>query len=482
MPNGAPRAKAERLQGQKARGGDCLKDKKAAAGGDCMQDQKAAARLERYQKILCPVFPDFLKKYLDLKILARLKGIGLLCGTDWTPLFHNRFYYSRYDHSLNCALIVWNWTRDKKKTLAALFHDVSTPAFSHVIDFKNGDALTQESTEDKNAAMILADKDLAAALAQDGLAAGDVCDYHKFSICDNEVPQLSADRLEYMFPSGEALDGWFSLRAVKRFYADLFVAKDERGRDEFSFKTKKIALDYFRRILKIGYFLQRNKDKIAMELMARVVDAAIKCGALREDELWLLSEREIIGRWDALLRGAEGEKENRLQAHNSVAAQSVGERKTKGGPQADEAAAFLVSEKSSAMPKNNGQLKADEARRDFLRLYKTYRAMKKVRGSSAPLDGYFCVKLAVKRRWINPLVAADSLRLSNDFVASPQMVEAAPLGIASDSAATFGQETVSEKKQKVRRVCDVSPRAAKERDRFLAYKDTPYACVKLAGL
>lgn len=438
MPNGAPRAKAERLQGQKARGGDCLKDKKTAAGGDCMQDQKATARLERYQKILCPAFPDFLKKYLSLKILERLKGIGLLCGTDWTPLFHNRFYYSRYDHSLNCALIVWNWTRDKKMTLAALFHDVSTPAFSHVIDFKNGDALTQESTEDKNAAMILADKDLAAALAQDGLTAADVDDYHKFSICDNEVPQLSADRLEYMFPSGEALEGWFSLRAVKRFYGDLFVAKDENGRDEFSFKTKKIALDYFRRILKIGYFLQRNKDKIAMELMARVVDAAIKCGALREEELWQLSEREIIGRWDALLREAEGGGKNRLQAQ--------------------------------------------DARRDFLRLYKTYRTMKKVRGSSAPLDGYFCVKLAVKRRWINPLVAADSLRLSNDFVASPRTNEAAPLGVASNSAAPFGQETGSDARQKVRRVCDVSPRAAKERDRFLDYNDTPYACVKLAGM
>ena len=395
-----------------------------------MQDKKATARLERYQKILCPDFPDFLNKYLSLKILERLKGIGLLCGTDWTPLFHNRFYYSRYDHSLNCALIVWNWTRDKKKALAALLHDVSTPAFSHVIDFKNGDALTQESTEDKNAAMILADKDLASALAQDGLAASDVCDYHKFSICDNEVPQLSADRLEYMFPSGAALEGWFSLRAIKRFYGDLFVAKDEKGNDEFAFKTKKIALDYFRRILKIGYFLQRNKDKIAMELMARVVDKAIACGALREEELWLLSEREIIGRWNEMLEARETDA-------------SLG---------TNEAAAFSVSEQSLAMPKNNGQQKSNEAR-DFLRLYKTYRTMKKVRGSSAPLDGYFCVQLAVKRRWINPLVAAPS-----------------------------SQESVSVASQKVRRVCDISPRAAKERDRFLAYNDTPYACVKLAQL
>ena len=352
-----------------------------------------ADKLERYQKILCPEFPQFLKKYLSLKILERLKGIGLLCGTDWTPLFHNRFYYSRYDHSLNCALIVWNWTRDKKLALAALLHDVSTPAFSHVIDFKNGDALTQESTEDKNAAMIRADSELAAALAQDGLAASDVDDYHKYSICDNEVPQLSADRLEYMFPSGAALEGWFSLRAIKRFYGDLVLAKDENGRDEFAFKTKKIALEYFKRILKIGYFLQRNKDKIAMELMARVVDAAIKCGALAEEELWQLSEREIIERWD-------------------------------------------------------GMLEARETSDDFLRLYKTYRTMKKVRGAASPLPGHFCVQLAVKRRWINPLVAQSD--------ASQQSAEAA------------------------RRICDISARAKKAAQKFLDWNDTPYACVKLS--
>ncbi|MBP5447586.1 MAG: hypothetical protein J6X95_05735, partial [Treponema sp.] len=195
---------------------------------------------------------------------------------------------------------------------------------------------------------------------------------------------------------------------------DLVLAKDVRGNLEFAFKTKNIALDYFRCILKIGYFLQCNKDKIAMELMARVVDAAIKCGTLLEEELWLLSEREIIGRWDALLREAQGGEENRLQAQDA-------RRGTEVSLKPNEAAApcGLAT--------------------DFLRLYKTYRTMKKVRGSAAPLEGYFCVQLAVKRRWINPLVGS-------------------------------------------RRICDVSPRAQKERDRFLAYNDTPYACVLLAGL
>ncbi|MBP5250882.1 MAG: hypothetical protein J6Z17_00540, partial [Treponema sp.] len=88
-----------------------------------------------YYKILCGEFPSFLNEYISIPLLQRLSGVSLLCGTDWTKLFKNRFKYSRLDHSIGCALIVWNFTHDKKQTIAALLHDVSTPAFSHVVDF-----------------------------------------------------------------------------------------------------------------------------------------------------------------------------------------------------------------------------------------------------------------------------------------------------------------------------------------------------------
>ena len=64
-----------------------------------------AFNIEEYYKILCPEFPEFLKKYLELPILLRLKKIGLLCGTDWTALFQNNFFYSRFDHSVGVALV-----------------------------------------------------------------------------------------------------------------------------------------------------------------------------------------------------------------------------------------------------------------------------------------------------------------------------------------------------------------------------------------
>lgn len=323
-----------------------------------------AGRDSRYQKILCPEFPPFLEKYLSLKILARLKDIGLLCGTDWTPLFKNRFYYSRFEHSVNCALIVWNWTHSKRETVAALLHDVSTPLFSHVIDFKNGDALKQESTEDKNAAMIHGDAELAAALEQDGLSAADVDDYHRFPICDNEVPRLSADRLEYMFPSGAALDKIFSLREVKRVYDDLTLCTNEDGMCEFAFKSEKTALLYFRKTLHIGYLLQHNEDKMAMQLLAHVVNLALECGAISESELYSMSEKKIIERWDAALlesQGRAGEGDN-LQ---------------------------------------------DALHADFLRHYKTFRNMKKITRGTRAIRNHFNVRLDVKRRYINPLVLLD---------------------------------------------------------------------------
>ena len=92
--------------------------------------------VKKYHSILCSDFPDFLDEYIQLPFLQRLEGVGLLCGTDWTKLFHNRFYYSRLNHSVGTALITWNFTHSKKQSIASLLHDISTPAFSHVNDFR----------------------------------------------------------------------------------------------------------------------------------------------------------------------------------------------------------------------------------------------------------------------------------------------------------------------------------------------------------
>lgn len=308
--------------------------------------------MDEYRDILCGGdYPEFLDKYIELPILQRLAGIGLLCGSDWTKLFHNRFFYSRLDHSIGVALIVWHFTNDKAQTIAGLLHDVSTSVFSHVSDFRKGDALTQTITESDNARMIREDFKLVELLKSDGLTVEQVQDYHIYPIADNEIPQLSADRLEYMFPSGAVLEGSWNMDSIRETYNDVCVLQNENGEPELGFKTLKIAEEYCRKFCMTGHILQMNEDKLTLHMMGQIMNKAVEEGLLQESDFMSLSEKEIIEK----IEGNGSEK--------------------------------------------------------FQRLYKAYRNMDQVIHTNERLDSenYFIINLKVKQRYINPLVVTNKV-------------------------------------------------------------------------
>ena len=336
--------------------------------------------ISEYFEILCPHsdYPSFLDRYIELPVLQRLAGIGLLCGTDWTKLYKNRFYYSRLDHSKGVALIVWHFTHDKAQTIAGLLHDISTPVFSHVSDFRKGDALTQTATEEPTARIIRADKALNQLLAEDGLTAAQVEDYHIYPVADNEIPQLSADRLEYMFPSGMALDGSWTMEEIRRCYNDITVLKNEDGKDELGFRTLEIAELYCEHFCMIGHILQLNENKLALHMLGQIMNQAEKAGLLTETDFMTLSEKEVMEKLDGLLRYA---------------------RNDGYGPYND------ASRHCEAEPKQS-TCSSDT----LYRYYHTFRTMTSIEHTGQPLpeDEYFCVNLKVKQRYINPLVVSTS--------------------------------------------------------------------------
>ena len=315
---------------------------------------KKSFDIEEYYKILCPEFPNFLKKYIELPIMQRLSGIGLLCGTDWTSLYKNRFFYSRLDHSVGVALIIWNFTKDKTQTIAGLLHDVSTTVFSHVSDFRKGDALTQTSTEEPTTKMILSDSALCKLLESDGIEPKDVVDYHIYPIADNEIPSLSADRLEYMYPSGLALDGSWSFEEIAKTYNDLIILKNEENKEELGFKTIEMAELYCKKFCMIGHILQLNENKLSLQLLSQIMSKAVELDVLQEEDFMTLSESKIIEKIES-----------------------------------------FISKKTLSMEEQK-----------FATMYNTFRKMTKVEHTNQklPEDEYFCVSLKVKQRYINPLV------------------------------------------------------------------------------
>lgn len=247
---------------------------------------------------LCALYnseiPSFLDPYLDSASMQRLKGIDMNCGMNFTsfPFFHALEPYSRYDHSLGVALIVWHFTNDKTQTLSGLFHDISTPAFSHVVDFMKGDYIRQEANENETLSFIANDPVIMKNLIKDHISPESVSDYHQYPIADNDSPCLSADRLEYT--CGDIADYHLgSYEDIRDIYEDLIVTDNEKGVKEISFQNLTEAEKFTQFALTCGHVYSCKEDRYAMDRLSDLLKACLQDHTLSNQDLYA-SETEVI--------------------------------------------------------------------------------------------------------------------------------------------------------------------------------------------
>ena len=252
-------------------------------------------RTKEYFKILEPQFPLWLNEYINTKELLKQQYISVTCGTIYSQLFENKFFYSSLDHSIAVALIVWHFTHDKKQTLAGLFHDIATPAFKHCIDFLNGDYIKQESTEDLTSKIIENSVEIMELLKGDKIKLEEVDNYHIYPIADNDTPKLSADRLEYSLSNALLAYGTIDdIEVIKRIYNDLEIGKDEEQIDELSFKTERIAEEFVEITSKLSIMYREDKTRYSMQLIADIIKKMNEDGLITKKDLYELQEKEVI--------------------------------------------------------------------------------------------------------------------------------------------------------------------------------------------
>lgn len=253
--------------------------------------------MKEYLKILSNEIPDFLNDYINTPQMQKLAGISVSCGTYYTKLFDKMVWYSSLDHSIAVSLIVWNFTKDKKQTIAGLFHDIATPVFKHSIDFMNGDYKKQESTEELTTQIISRSKEIMSLLKRDGIKIEEVDNYHIYPIADNDTPMLSADRLEYTFSNGlNVCKNIWNLEEVKEIYENIEIQKNEQGIEELGFKDIKIAEKFVKgmRILSNSYI--DNRTKFSMQFLADIMKIMSSQNLITKKDLYELSEKEVIER------------------------------------------------------------------------------------------------------------------------------------------------------------------------------------------
>ena len=240
--------------------------------------------------------PDFLTKYLKTPSLTRLKNISYFCGMDYASkeIYNFNEYITRYDHSLTVSLLIYKLTKDKKLTLAGLFHDISTPCFSHVIDYMNKDYEKQESTEKYTEEIIKKDEYLLNCLNIDNINVEDIINFKQYTIVDNDRPKVCADRIDGVILTSIGWTKNINEKDIKSIVSDLDIFENEYKELEIGFKNELIAKKLIDKSKTIDMYCHSIEDYYMMELLSKITKLVIKKRYIKYEDLYYLTEKQLF--------------------------------------------------------------------------------------------------------------------------------------------------------------------------------------------
>lgn len=220
-----------------------------------------------------PVLQDLIESHA----MQRLKGIsqhGVTALIGITPPF------TRFDHSVGTMLLVRRLGASLDEQVAALLHDVSHTAFSHVIDFVFNDHSAQSYHEEKKEEFV-AGSDIPVILNKYDRDWVEFMDEEKFELLEQASPALCADRLDYFLRDLEFL-GLASGNEIRAAVESLVVKNgkitvnnpDAARWMAYTFiETDRASWSSFR---EVGLY----------QLTAEAIKVASKLGYIDENDLW----------------------------------------------------------------------------------------------------------------------------------------------------------------------------------------------------
>ena len=191
---------------------------------------------------------------------------------------------SRYDHSLGALLLVRRLGGSLAEQIAALLHDVSHTAFSHVIDYVFDDHDGQ-SYHDEKKEWYVAQTDLPAILQHHGFDWQELVDETRFSLLEQPSPRLCADRLDYFLRDAGPL-GLATAAEIAAALADLVVVN---GR--IAAQTIATARWLGETFMAADDASWSNFREVGLyELTARAIRRGLDVGEIGEADLWETDE------------------------------------------------------------------------------------------------------------------------------------------------------------------------------------------------
>jgi len=187
---------------------------------------------------------------------------------------------SRLEHSIGVMILVRRLGAPLEEQIAALLHDVSHTAFSHVIDYVFDGHDSQSYHEGEKEAFI-AVSDVPQALARHGYDWRDFLHEDRFPLLEQPAPALCADRLDYFLRDCGDL-GLATSGQVRRALEHLVVHAGRIVVDEAE-AARWMADTY----LQADAASWANFREVGLyELTAQAIKTALRIGAIHTADLW----------------------------------------------------------------------------------------------------------------------------------------------------------------------------------------------------
>jgi uncharacterized protein len=187
---------------------------------------------------------------------------------------------TRFDHSVGVMLLVRRLGGSLEEQIAALLHDVSHTAFSHVIDYVV-DGHDSQSYHEVWKESYLAASDVPEVLARHGYAWRDFLHEEDYPLLEQPAPRLCADRLDYFLRDSRDL----GLSTVDQINSAL---------DHLIVRDKRIGVDDVEVARWLAYtYIAADKASWAnfrevglYEVTAQAIKAALQLGSITEEDFW----------------------------------------------------------------------------------------------------------------------------------------------------------------------------------------------------
>lgn len=232
-------------------------------------DDQLYGRFEITEPVLCDLMRSDGVQRLHL-ILQH--GISALI--DMTPPV------TRFEHSVGVMLICRKLGGSLEEQIAALLHDVSHTAFSHVMDHVFDSAASQ-SYHDQIKEEYVAGTDIPAVLTQHGFAWQPFLNEEDFSILEQPSPRICADRIDYILRDGFAF-GFINSAGIQTVLDGLII---HQGRPMLNSLAAANLLA--RVMIECDDHSWANFHEVGLyEMTGRTIKRAFEVGAIAEADVW----------------------------------------------------------------------------------------------------------------------------------------------------------------------------------------------------